>query len=211
MAVAGATVAIGGVAAEAPAMFNVDQATAAQMAAPKIGHVLQTQGNMVQETPWAIENHAYEEPAVELTPQQCIKAAIARPVIKNTKIYHAGESEVQKSYGRVITVGLPDVCDDDVLRIMSYRFTVENPLHRARYTSQQYGYDTKNVGNEGGMDTVYITDDGSGQGLYKCSLGAKTTGAKLGIKLAAKDPATHHTVATKTYSAPIKRIVPHRC
>jgi len=229
----------GGAQAEAQGFANIDQAATAAMAAPKVGRVLQAQGNVLSQSPLveneplapynAMSNQARistadamlsDTPGAAATSadsaltlaerQQCIDGAVASPKITKTEIKHAGAPE-QKFYANVITRALQEKCDDTVVRRTLFMFSVQNPVHRARWEAVQPILFTSDLGNDGGKDPVYITVGHSGRGLYRCTDGPKTTGARVNIRLIAQDPETFEPLAKSDHKASVKKIWPNRC
>jgi hypothetical protein len=149
-------------------------------------------------------------PAAASSQQQCVNETVARPQIQHTQMKHAGVPGVQEMYARVINKEVPGDCGE-VLRVERFMFKVQDSVHRAHWISLQPGLFTFRVGNDAGTATVYLTVGSQGRGLYKCSKGPKTTGAKVDIKVIAMDTQTNEALAKRLYKAPIRQIFPRRC
>jgi hypothetical protein len=206
MAVAGTTVAIGGVAAEAPMSYaDIDQAAAAAFAAPKIVHVLQTQGNMVQETPWAIENHAYEGPAAETTAEptreECIDEALELPEIREAYMSRPGKQK-QTTYIDLLYPDITNCRDSGIGRYGTFQTKLENGLHPGRKakivrfeTSPSYSAYEEGLSGLASMP-IHAGNSDNWQ-LYHCRRGRAVTKAWLQLENEAIDTATGDVIETE--------------
>jgi hypothetical protein len=197
-------------------VFNVDQAAAAQMAAPKIGHVLQTQGNMVQETPWAIENHPYEGPAAETTAEptreECIDEALVLPDVIQAFMTRPGKQKQTTNVG----LSYPDILNcinSGVVRWGEFQVKLQNGLHpgmkakiaRFETTPIYSAYAANGAGNPHGMSIMPIHAGNSDNWqLYHCRKGPAVTKAWLQIRNQAVDQETEEVLATAQTQVPIR-------
>jgi hypothetical protein len=124
---------------------------------------------------------------------------------------HAGVVGVQNMYARVLSPEVPEECSEVVLRAERFLFKVQNAVHRKRWSADRHVFDIFALGNEAGQRPVYVTADDSGQGLYRCTPGPRKTGARVEIRLTAREAETKHPLGSQTYRFPIQRIWPRRC
>jgi hypothetical protein len=148
---------------------------------------------------------------VAASQQECISKALARPRVERAEMRHAGVPGVQYMFARVNSPEVPEACAESVLRVERYIFKVQDARHRSHWDPGHWRFNTFETGNEGGADSVYITADNSGKGLYRCSRGALTTGAEVLLRMLAQDPAEHRLLGKRTYAYRISKILPRRC
>lgn len=150
----------------------------------------------------------------EVSQQDCVKEAVARPTITKTEMKHTGVSGTQESYAHVETQTVSDDPENDpegkdcaaagVLRVEKFMFKTGG-------VSLEPGFFTFNIGNDAGEYTVYLTVGSKDKGLLECTPGPKKTKAEVDILVAAMDTRSHHAVAKRIYKAPIKKFSPKAC
>jgi hypothetical protein len=151
-----------------------------------------------------------------ISEQQCVNDAVARPEIRNTQIKHAGAPGTQDMYAQIINQALDCGDEFNVLRTERFRFRVQDAVHRTRWiTFLQPGFNLLTKSNERGTSVAHliagVVGRNKNQGLYECTEGPETTGAKFDLKMTAKDKMTRETLDTKTYTTQIEKIFPKSC
>ncbi len=151
--------------------------------------------------------------------QECIRDALTPVHIEKSLMTKAGRPGAQRLYARWVNDELPSNCESqfDIMREERFNFTVQSPTHRTRWIPFKGQRLSENralsyTGHEGGFHAVYDTSEGKHDwGLYRCTKGPKTTGARVQIEKVAVNTQDQGELAHKVFRSPIQKIFPKRC